>query len=187
MGKVPSNVRKAFAVASCIGSAVKLAESRTIKLNAIDLQANKAMRVFRAKAGSKEYWTISNSISEIWMRLSKKHTTLLSENALSLYIEMMCMMIPPKDFKEFMNVSAFKSSAEVDPETYALMAKSILALDGELNSLFGTKPYSIVVKKEKKVKEIKERDKAKPKKLKMIRNRARWMRRRVASEQQSNA
>lgn len=181
MAKTPKNVKKAFAVASCIGSAIKLTGIRTIKLNALDMQADKAMQVFGAKAGRKIYWSISFDLREIWERLSKKHTTVLTEETLSVYIEMMCMMIPPKDFKEFFGVSPLRSRVEVDPETYAALAKSVLDLDHELNNLFGTHAYSIEMPKQKEEKAKRERDKAKPKALKLIKNRAKWNRRRMTA------
>jgi hypothetical protein len=178
--KAPKNAQKAFAVVSCVGSAIKIVDQRTVKHNALFLQAGKARSVFRKVAGNKTYFTIDAGLTEIWTRLSKKHDTLLTEDSLGVYIEMLCMLIPPKDFKEFMGVSAYRSKAEVDPKTYATMAKSILDLDHELNLFLDTNPYSIPLPKKKIEKIKKERDVAKPKVLKKIRNRVKWNRKRIA-------
>lgn len=159
MARATKNVQKAFAVASCVGAALRASNNGTPKLSAIQVQANRAMQVFNVK-DPKLYWSISGEIKVIWEKMAKKHNNLLDEDEITVFVEMMCMMIPPKDFKDFMGVSPYRSKFNPKPEVYAKLAKSVLDLDAELNALFGTSPYTMVKPKQKIQKQKKQRDKA---------------------------
>lgn len=155
---VPRNVKKAFALSSLIGSALISAKNGDPKLTALHVQINRAMRVFNVKAGNAMYWSICNEVFELWSDLSKKHNTSLNIDEVSVMVEYMCMLIPPKDFDDFYKCEPYKSSSSVRADKLNAIVHSVLDLDKKLNALYGTKPYTlqIVKQKVKKVKKVRD-------------------------------
>lgn len=163
MAKPNKATQKAFAVASTIGAVLKSNQNGEPKLLALQLQVNKAMKVFSRKAGPKIYWAISNEVANIWEIIAERHQNEIKEEEVPKFIEYLCMLIPPNDFKTFLVVSPYRTNIEIRPEVNARIIESILLLDEKLNELIGTSAYTLTKPKEKVVKEKKQRDKSKKK------------------------
>ncbi len=161
---IPKNIKKAYAVTSCIYTALGQIEERDAEQNALTLQCDRAMKVFFTQAGHEEYWAISNSVSELWGELIVSHSTPLTPEELPVFIEWVSALIPPKDFSKFLGkLSAYTTDAVLDKEKSVMVAKSVLELDKGLNHIFGTKAYTLTKPKEQVAKVKKERDKGKKK------------------------
>ena len=155
-----------FALSSCIGATIKTAEASELRLITLNTQINNAMRVFNAKAGRKVYFGTAKIVEKIWIKLQSKHDTTIHNEKLSVFVEMLCMLVPPNNFKDFIGIAPCRSKVSVTKEEYAEMAKLALDLDFELNNVFGTSPYALTKPKQKLEKVKKQRDKKEPKDVK---------------------
>jgi len=160
MSKPSRSIMKAFAVGSTLGAVLKSHQNGDPKLLALQLQINRMMKVFHAKAGPKTYWHVANAVAEVWEVIAKRHQNEIKEHEVPRFTEYLCMLIPPKDFKTFLAVSPYRTSVQIRPEVNAKIVESILLLDEELNKLLGTKPYTLTKPKATKIKVKKQRDKS---------------------------
>jgi hypothetical protein len=164
MAKPNKATIKAFAIASVIGAVLVSNQNGEPKLLALQVQINRAMKVFSIKAGYKLYWTVSNQIGKFWDEIAKRHQNTILEEEVPKFVEYLCMLIPPKDFKTFLGLSPYRTSINIDNETNRNILKSILLLDQQLNDFIGTKAYTLTKPKEKIQKIKKKRDISKKKK-----------------------
>lgn len=161
MPKPSKATAKAFAVASSIASVIKSNNTGEPELTALLVQCNRAMKVFNKMAGRKIYWEISNYIQKIWEKLSIEHRTVIEFDEVPIFIEYLCMLIPPNNFKNFLGVSPYTTSKKLLPEVDKRVVTITLELDKEFNDYFDTKSYTLSKPKEKTIKIKKERDKSK--------------------------
>jgi len=144
MKKIPKNVQKAFAVSSVIGAILKSSNNGEPALTMLSVQIDRAMRVFSIKAGRAMYWRISNEVNRIWFDLAGKHETSVTDDEITKMVEFCGMMIPPKDFKDFLGVKPYVSSTDVSAYKLKKIVNSVLEYDAALNEYLGTKPYTLV-------------------------------------------
>ena len=163
MAKIPKNVIKAFAVSSTIGAVLKSHQNGEPKLLALQLQINRAMKVFSRKAGPKLYWKISDQIAKIWETIASRHQNTILEEEVPQFTEYLCMLLPPKDFKEFLAVSSYRTSIKIRPEVNARIVESVLLLDEEINKFLGTSAYALTKPKQTITKQKTKRDISKKK------------------------
>lgn len=183
MAKPNNKVKKAFALSSIVGSLLMASNNGNPKLTALTTQINKAMRVFSVKA-RKDYYVISAEIRDVWVEMAKKHNNALDEDEIEVFIEMVFSLLPRADMKEFLCMN-FTTTKKLEDSKKSSLLVTILELDRKLNALFGTTATAtreslgaVMVKPIKSKAVRKERDKAKPRVLKMIKNRAKWNRER---------
>ena len=156
MAKPSPATKKAFAIASIIGSALHDNRTSIVKLNILKLQASKAMKVYAKKVGLKEYFILTEQIAQIFEQLEKKHSNEIPIEQMPVFIELICNLIPPDHFKKFLVVSPYSTgSVEMEPAIYASVCNSILELDNSLNKLLNTEPYTLPIRK-KKVQKIRQ-------------------------------
>lgn len=148
--KVPKNTQKAFAVSSVIGAILKNSNNGEPALTQLLIQIDRAIRVFSIKAGRVMYWGISHEVNRIWFDLAGKHETSVTDDEITKMIEFCCMMIPPKDFKDFLGVKPYVSKTKLSDEKLRKIANSVLEYDFELNKFLGTKPYGLIKPKQTK-------------------------------------
>ena len=161
MAKPSPSTQKAYAITSTIGAVLKSNQDGHPKLLALQLQANRAMKVFFRKAGSKMYWNISNQVAEVWEKIADRHQNTIKEEEVPMFIEHMCTLLPPKDFKSFLAITPYRTTVTIDPQVNRNIIESIIMLDEEINKICGTKSYTMSVRKPKPIKVKRERDKSK--------------------------
>lgn len=169
--KIPNNVRKAYAVASLIGTILKTSTTGDPKLTTLSVQANRAMRVFFAKAGAKTYFSIAEDVGSLWGEMALKHDKTLNRDEMTVFVQMMCSLISPKDYKDFLAVSPYKTHSVIQcdyivatthkkykhedligvifnkelctkHEKEVYLLSSILELDGRLCEMFDVSQYA---------------------------------------------
>ena len=140
MKTIPRNVKKAFLVASFMGSVLKAHTTGAPRLTALHIRIDQAMKRYSIIAGRKEYFNLTNKGLVIWTELSKKHSTKLTHAETELFIEYMGYLLSPKDYKDFLGFSHFKSSVRSSDETFAEMCNSLIALGDHVDAYVGTKP-----------------------------------------------
>ena len=185
--KPTPQTQKSLAVASLLGATLKSAMNGDFKLNNLNVQCNRAMQVY-AKMNRKDYYKVCDDTFEIWKLLAKQHNNTLDEDEVALFTEMLCSLIPRKDFKTFFNINPYTTTEKIRDSRKSGILMSLMTLDASLNEMFGTVPtvnresLGLILSKPIKPKSVKMvlRDKAKPKVLKMIKNRAKWNRKRIA-------
>lgn len=184
MAKPSNRVKKAFALSSMVGAILMSTNNGSPKLTALKVQIDKAMKVFSVKA-RKDYYVISAHVKDILIAIAEKHNNTLDEDEVEVFIEMMLSIVPRADMKAFLGMN-FTTSQKLRDEKKSSVLTTVMELDEGLNKLFDTVPTAtreslakVMVKpvKSKAVKQ--ERDKAKPKVLKMIKKRAKWNRERL--------
>jgi len=161
MAKPSKSTIKSFAISSTIGAILKSNQTGEPKLLALQLQINRGMKVFYAKAGPKLYWEVSNKIASIWEVIAARHQNTIKEEDVPVFIDYLCTLIPPKDFKAFLAISPYRSTLTIDPQVNRNIIHSILLLDKEVNEFIGTSAYTLTKPKQKQVKVKKQRDKSK--------------------------
>ncbi len=164
MAKPSPSTQKIFALSSTIGAVLKANQNGEPKQIALQLQINRSMKTFHAKAGRKTYWEISNQVAEIWERIAERHQNTIKEEEVPVFVSYLCTLVPPKDFKTFLAMSPYRSTVTIDPQTNKNIIESILLLDKELNELCNTKSYSLPIRKPEPVKTKTSRDKSKKQK-----------------------
>lgn len=185
MAKPDNKTKKAFALSSIVGALLMATNNGRPKLTALKLQIDKAMKVFSVKA-RKDYYTISYDVRELWLEMAKKHNNALDEDEVEVFIEMVLNLLPRAEMKQFLGIN-FTTSEKLGDDKKSALLMTVLELDKKLNEMFGTKATAtrdslgLIMVKPVKIKAVKkERDKAKPKVLKMIKRRAKWNRSRLA-------
>ena len=163
MSKPSMNIRKCFALASCMGSALKAGNNLPPYYEKLNLQVNRAMRVFNYK-DRELYHSISNDVADIWGVLAKENSHIIPEDAIPELVNGFSHLISAKMFKDFLGLSQ-PSFGDVEMEDihFIYICKASLNLGTELNKLFNTKSPTISITK-KKVKKKKLRHKSKSKK-----------------------
>ena len=163
MAKPSPTTRKAFAIASTIGAVIMSNNNGEPKILALQVQINRAMKVFSRKAGRATYFEISNKIGKLWEIVAKEHNNEILDEEVPRFIEYLSMLIPPAHFKAFLGIAPYRTNTEIRPDVNVRIVHSILALDEELNKFFGTKAHALTPPVKKTVKVKKQRDKAEPK------------------------
>jgi len=166
---IPKNAKKAYLVVSCVATILnvmyeEIGDELAVKhpdLHALSLQCKRSMNVFYVKAGKEEYFDLSKKLSVLWGELLDKHNSALDVDEFPVLVEWLCMLIPPKDFHDFLGIHAYSCSLKLSNESLHILARSVLDLDTGLNLLCNTKPYSLTKPKEISIKIKKERDKKK--------------------------
>ncbi len=161
MAKPSPSTIKAFCVASTLGAVLKSNQDGHPKLLQLQLQINRAMKVFYRKASPKVYWSISNKVAEVWETIAERHQNSIKAEEVPKFIEYLCILVPPQDFKAFLATTPFRTSVIIDSQTNINIIESILLLDEEINKICGTKSYTMSVRKPKPIKVKKIRDKSK--------------------------
>jgi len=183
MAKLTPKIRKAFALSSIAGAMMMSSMNGNLQLAHLKVQIDKAMKVFSLKAGSREYYRISDVVQEIWLKMAERHNNTLDEDEILVFIEMVLGLLPKQDMKEFLGMH-FKTREKLRDDKKSMLLATVLDLDGELNKVFGTTATAtreslgrIIVKpiKAKKAK-TKNRDKAVPAVRKKLRNRIKYQR-----------
>jgi len=163
--KIPKSVSKAFAIATYISTTLHDMEGyQDEELEVLHLRSNNAMKVFSAKVGHHQYWEISDKLGDIWVELAKRNDGEIKEESLPALVECMCMLIHPKNFKEFFGVAPYVRDRHIYFSDYANIALATLELDKALNDLLGTKSYVLQKPKAKVVKAKKKKERSKNKK-----------------------
>jgi len=179
MKTIPRNVKKAFLISSFIGSVLKAHTTGTPILTALHIRVDQGMKRYSILVGKKAYYDLTEAGLGMWSKLSKKHSTKLTHEETEVFIEYMGYLLKDKDYKDFLGFTHFKSTITMrDTIKFKRVCNSVIALGEEVDAYLGTKPCVSQVKVVK-VKVKSERDKAKPKVLKKIRNRAKWNRGRI--------
>jgi len=185
MPKPNSKVKKAFALASIAGAMIMTANSGRPKLVALKVQIDKAMKVFSIKA-SRDYYVISHDIQELWSKMAERHDNKLTVDEVEVFIDMVLNLLPRADMKAFLGIS-YTTSQNVRDKRKSSLLVAVMELDAMLNKMFSLEATAtrdsiarVMVKPIKTKAVKKERDKAKPKALKMIKNRIKWNKRRLA-------
>ena len=159
--KIPRNVKKAFLIASYMGSVLKYYKEGRPVLSALHMRIDNGMQRYCLIAGRREYHGLANSGSDIWERLSTKHHTKLSLEETEIFVELLGSLLSPKDHQDFLAMEHFTTKVKTDDEKYSKMCHSVLDLNDEVNELLGTKSVVHSVIKPKPKKEKRERDKSK--------------------------
>ena len=163
MAKPTPNTKKAFAIASIIGSAFHDNRTSIIRLNTLKMQSKKAMQVYAKKVGLKEYFKLTDEIASIFDKLEQKHNNNIPIEQMPVFIELICNLIPPDHFKKYFAIGPYSTgSVEMEPAVYASVCNSVIELDSGLNKLLNTKPYTLPIRK-KKVQKIAKPDSKKKK------------------------
>ncbi len=163
--KPPRNYQKAFALSTFIKSTLKDYDStKEPEIAQIDLQCQRLMNVYFIEGGKKHFDELSDKLGDIWVYLlTRNENNSIKEDDVPALIECMCMIIPPKDFKDMFGVDPYMRDRHMYYQSYPIIVDNVMELDKELNNLLGTKPYALMKPKEKEVKVKKEREKSKKK------------------------
>ena len=123
------------------------------------------MQVFFTQAGPKIYWDLSNQCGNIWEKCGEDNKKGIAIERLPVFIECLSMIIPPKDFKDFLGVNPYIKNKHMYFKDYKNIAFNVLEMNDGLNELLETKSYVLFKPKVKevKIKEKRERDKKKKK------------------------
>lgn len=140
---VTPETKKAFALTSLIGALLMGNNTGEIRLVMLHRQINAAMRVFNVKAGAKMYHTISAEVREMWVALAETYETSVTLDELPVVVELMSMLITPKDHKSYLGIAPYVSKGVANyDEVVSRICHAVLDLDRRLNEAYGTKPCS---------------------------------------------
>jgi len=121
-------------------------------------QTDKAMRVFRYKAGAKNYKLLIDEGLKIWSKLADKHSNTLEHDETEVFIALMSSLIPQQDYKNFLGVKPLVTNAVLDDELQLKVCNSLLTLNDEVNNLLKTKsPIYNIIRQKAKIKKVKEK------------------------------
>ena len=139
MSKPSKNVQRCFSIASCIGSALKACDELPPYYERLNVQVNRAMRVFAAK-DNKLYHSISNDVADIWGELAKQNTHIIPEDTIPELVNGFSNLITPKMFKDFLAMPQPEfGNMEMSDEHFRNICTATLNLGESLNKLFKTK------------------------------------------------
>ncbi len=158
--KITPNIRKIVGLTTILGATLKSANSGSPKLVTLQVQCNRALKVFHKK-DPKEYYKITDDVFEMWKILTERYSTLLTLEESTTFLSMLCTLVPPSDYKAFLGVSPYKGIETLREGKLEELTKSVLDLDQRLNKLFGTTSYTLPIRKPKEVKVKRARDKSK--------------------------
>ena len=159
MSKPSKNVQRCFSIASCIGSALKACDELPPYYERLNVQVNRAMRVFAAK-DNKLYHSISNDVADIWGELAKQNTHIIPEDTIPELVNGFSNLITPKMFKDFLAMPQPEfGNMEMSDEHFRNICTATLNLGESLNKLFKTKSPTLNLPstKETKVKKVREK------------------------------
>jgi len=177
MPKLTPQAKKSFAVSAVIGAMLVTKNNGDPKLIALKIQIDKAMKEFRIKS-TKQYFSITDEVRDIWIDIVAEYSGKITADEISIFIELVANLISPKDFKNLLKMSPYKTNEKISDDKKSQLVASVLTLDAELNKMFKVLPTAtkedllLAVNKPIKIKKEKNthRDKAVPKKLKRLRN-----------------
>lgn len=154
MSKPSKNTQRAYAIASYIGASLKTYEVNDPELDRLHLQVKRAMRVYTKKVGADATLALADKLGDLWVELGAKHSATIDEDSVPALIEAFCMVLPPKEFKDFLGIPPYYKEEHQFGKHYKAIMKSTNGLNSELNKLLGTK--SVIMQKPKiKVPKIK--------------------------------
>lgn len=161
----PRNYQKAFGLSTFIASTLKSYENENEpEIAQLQLQCKRLMNVYSVEGGLHHFEEMTDKLGDIWAYLlTRNENNAIKEDDVPALVECMCMIIPPKDFKDMFGVDPYIRDRHMYYQSYPIIVNNVLELDKELNSLLGTKPYALMKPKEKAVKVKKTRDKSKKK------------------------
>jgi len=167
-GKIAKNENKAFAIATFIATSLHgVNVYGNVELRALHIRAQRFMQGYSKKVGTKQYWVVSNNLGDIWKEIAaKRGENDVPDESIPLLVECLGLLIPPNDFDNFFGYSPYSDPQHLYYADYADVSSGVLELDGKLNDMFGTVPYSLslVRPKKKDTPQKKVRDKKQPKK-----------------------
>ena len=186
MAKPTNETKKALAIAALLGATLNSSMNGDFKLSFLKKQCDSAMGVFASK-NRKVYYTTCDQTFEIWKALADKHSNTLDTDEVALFTEMLCSLIPRHHFKLFFNMNPYTTIEKIRDSRKSAILMSVLTLDESLNKMFGTEATStretlgLILSKPIKIKKVKtvKRDNAVPARIKKLRKRIKWVKRRV--------
>jgi hypothetical protein len=161
MRKPPKNTIRAYGIASYLNATLKAYEVKDAELELLGSRSAMAMKVFHAKCGLDLTIEISEMFAELWQDMAKYHSATISSNSIPSLVEGFCLILPPKEFKDFFGIQPYVSKHN---EEYGVIMKSVNELNHRLNVLLGTKSVSMTKPKQKISKPTKKREKSKKQK-----------------------
>lgn len=161
MSKPSKDTVRAFIVASSVGGII-MANDMSGRPDVLILkrQVDRAMKTFSHKA-PKLYKDLSKEVNDIWVELGKGHNTTIDEDEVPYVIEYFLKLIPDSHSKAFLAMPQYQSGITVSKEKESLIMATLLDFNEEINKRFGTKSYTMPIKKVKAAKIKKVRDKSK--------------------------
>jgi hypothetical protein len=154
MKQAPRNVKRAFLISSFIGSVLKAHNTGRPILNAIHTRVNQGMKRYRIVAGMLSYHSLANDGQNMWVELSKRHSTHLTHEETEIFIEILGFVLSERDYKDFLGYEHFRTRVRTDDAKYARICVSVLQMNDMINELLGTKS-SVCQIKQKKTEKIK--------------------------------
>ena len=139
MKTIPKNVKRAFLIASFIGSVLKSHNTGRPMLLALHKRVNQGMRRFRIVGGALAYHSLANDGKEMWIKLSERHSTHLTHAETEIFVELLGFVLSEKDYKDFLGYKHFRTDIRTDDAKYARICASVLEMNDLINELLGTK------------------------------------------------
>ena len=164
--RIPKNICKVFMLSSAIGAVLMSHNNGEPKLTRLLLQINRAMKVFGWKSGKQVYVELTNEVQHSWNHIVEKFDGTIPEEEINAFIAYMCMIVPEKDFYEFLGMSPYITENKIEDKKLEVeLIYAVLQFDNNLNKYLGTKPYAIKLTSIAKPKVKKLRDKPKTKQV----------------------
>ena len=163
--KPSKTIDKAFAVISCMGSALRSVNPKTKDYEILADRITKMMKVYNYHVGRKHYWETANKVQIVWEELLESHGTKINEDSVCELVNAFGTLISPQIFKELLVVPQpiLGNIILQEPDDYIKICNSALRLDERLNKEFRTKPITLIKPSVKKVKIKKPKIKVKTK------------------------
>ncbi len=162
--EVPITVKKAFMLASFLNRLLKISRDGSLELDLLYSKTSQAISVF-TKLEFKTAKELEKHSIAMWNLVGEYKETRVSIDEMSKFYEYLCMIIPPKDFKDFFSIKAHVTNVKFESRGKELqIIDLIMFVDNEVNGFLGTTSYGISLKDKpvSKMKVKKVRDKAKP-------------------------
>ena len=164
--RVPRNVCKAFMLSSSIGAILMSHRNGEPRLEQLVRQVDRSMKVFYVQAGRKTYYDLTDAVKVLWNDIVVSFDGKIPEEDINAFIDYMCMLVPGKDFKDFLGISPYVTENRLDPILEKKLIFAVLEYGKKLDAYLGTKPYGVSLSSKPKVKKSKKiRSKAKSKKV----------------------
>lgn len=163
--KPSKSIDKAFALISCMGSALMSVNPKTKDYEILHDRINKMMKVYSYHAGKDHYWKTSYKVQKIWTELLESHGTRINEDSVIELVNAFATLIPKQTFKELLLVPQpmIGNIKLTEPDDFIKICHSALRLEEKLNKEFGTKSITLIKPSVKKVKIKKPKVKVKTK------------------------
>jgi len=191
--KLTPKQKKAFGLSRILIAILNASNNGDPKLSALSQQVYKLNAMFHANLPL-AYFKISEEMEKLWIEISKEHNNTLTDDEVSLFTELICSLIPKKDFKEIFKIAPHTTKEKICDSKKSALLMTILDIDKKMNTLFSTSANAsretlgaLIVKPviTKRVK--KKRDTAKPKRLKKLKNMIKYAKRKQEKQEKQDA